>query len=222
MRLPNAVQESRAWRIRDIASDFTVEDVSGPSRARRRQRLPDAGRQCACCRSGQLPVSPGPPALARPRSPRQLVRPRPDLGPHEWRPTGCGQAPDSRYEPDLTDRPPARRPSQHSDGYRFRLDAARCPLPHGHRICRRAIQPNRARRDAPGLGRPGLRPLPRADGRVRQAAWSARKGLHAVHQAVPPLDCLSSVHTADRKGVEGTHSLSSPRSPSLDPMPPRS
>jgi hypothetical protein len=27
MRLPNAVHESRAWRIREIAPDFTVEDV---------------------------------------------------------------------------------------------------------------------------------------------------------------------------------------------------
>ena len=27
MRLPNSVHESRAWRIREIAADFTVEDV---------------------------------------------------------------------------------------------------------------------------------------------------------------------------------------------------
>ena len=27
MRLPNATHESRAWRIRDIAPDFTLEDV---------------------------------------------------------------------------------------------------------------------------------------------------------------------------------------------------
>jgi len=27
MRIPNAEHESHSWRIRDIASDFTVEDV---------------------------------------------------------------------------------------------------------------------------------------------------------------------------------------------------
>jgi Sigma-70 region 2 len=27
MRLPNAAHDSRPWRIREIASDFTVEDV---------------------------------------------------------------------------------------------------------------------------------------------------------------------------------------------------
>ena len=27
MRLPNAVHESRPWRIREIAPDFTLEDV---------------------------------------------------------------------------------------------------------------------------------------------------------------------------------------------------
>jgi len=27
MRIPNAVHESRAWRIREIAPDFTIEDV---------------------------------------------------------------------------------------------------------------------------------------------------------------------------------------------------
>ena len=27
MRLPNAVHESRSWRIREIAPDFTLEDV---------------------------------------------------------------------------------------------------------------------------------------------------------------------------------------------------
>src|SRR6202022_1907802 len=76
------------------------------------------------------------------------------------------------------------------------------PLSPRRRICRGGVEPGRARRDAPGLGRSGRRPLPRTDGRLRQAARSVREGLHGAHQAVPVLGGLPRTDAPDGTRVE--------------------
>ena len=168
MRLPNAVHESSPWRIREIAPDFIVEDVWALPVARRRRGLPGAARADGLLRPGQCGIAPDALPVASPRPPRRLVRPRQDLGPDA---TGRGgQLPiPGTNETSLTGRLPDDLRDT-ADGRAFRRPALRAPLSHRHRVRRRAVEPDRPRRDAPGLGRSGRRPLPGADGRLRQAA----------------------------------------------------
>ncbi|CAA9575786.1 MAG: hypothetical protein AVDCRST_MAG59-4158, partial [uncultured Thermomicrobiales bacterium] len=179
----------------------------GSSCARWRPGLPNTARDHhgRPSRSGQLGVPPGSRPVASPRSPRRLVRPRQDLGPGRRRWGRCrGQPADSGDERNLTGGTTARRSAQHGGGSAFRLRAVRTPLSHRCRVCRGTVKPDRARRDAPGMGRPGRRPLSGTDGRLRQAPWPAREGLHGAHQAVPVRARVPGNDARDRTSVAET------------------
>ena len=200
MRIPNAAHESRPWRIREIAPDFTLEDVWAlpvHGGADDFQAALELLSSLDPANAGSLPTR----VLWRLRDRLgKLVRPRQDLGRRATR--RRRRAADSGHERNLADRPAAGRSAGH--GART-CDFGSLPfapaLPHRRRVRRGAVEPDRARRDAPGLGRPGRRPLSGADGRLRQAARPLREGLHGADQAVPPLDRLSGAHAPDRTDV---------------------
>ena len=207
MRLPNAAHESRPWRIREIVPDFTLEDVWA---------LPVHGGAEDFQTLLELMAS-SDPANAESLPTRVLWRVRDRLG--SWfglgrisapidsdRDDAAGKLPiPGTNETSLTDRLPDDLRNTAAD-----LDFGSlpfvAPLSHRRRVCRGDVEPDRARRDAPGLGRSGRRPLPRTDGRLRQATRSVREGIHGAHQAVPALGRLPGTHATDRANVEYTRS----------------
>ena len=139
---------------------------------------PRTSKRCSSARSSSDPADadslPDALPLGPPRPPRQLVRPRQDLGP-PIDGDDAGELPiPGTSETSLSDRLPDDLRDTAAD-LNFRLPALRPPLPHRHRVRRGAVEPDRPRRDAPGLGRPGRGPLPGADGRLRQAARPVRE-----------------------------------------------
>jgi hypothetical protein len=160
MRIPNAAHESRHWRIRDIAPDFTLEDVWA---------LPVHGSAEDFQTALEMMTS-ADPTDAESLPTRVLWGARDRLG--SWFDLGRISAPIDSDSDDA---------------------AGKLTIPG---------TPDRARRDAPRLGRSGRGQLSMPDGRLRQAARSSRKGIHGVHQAVPVLDCLPSPHATDRTRLE--------------------
>ena len=205
IRLPNAAHLSNRWRIREIVPDFTLEDVwalPAYGSAEDFQTLIETLASFDPANSASLPVR----ALFRFRD--HLGRwfgldrvSAPDRQRWGWR---RRQTADSRCKRNLPGYSLAGRPAQHRRGSAFRNPAFRAHLSHQRRVRRGNLEPDHAWRDAPGVGRSGRRPLPRADGRLRQATRCAREGIHGAHQAVPPLDRLSSPHAADRTSLERT------------------
>ena len=171
MKLPNAAHESHPWRIREIAPDFTLEDVwalpvhgdaedfqtllellvSDPAKPDRSRRA-CSGTSATASAAGSTSAGSRPRARAAPRA-------------------GC-RSPDER---NLTGRAPARRPARHGEA-----DVHFGSLPFGPCTAPTTRSPPRSRTRpctacAPGLGRPGRGPLRRADGRLRQAARPLRR-----------------------------------------------
>src|SRR6266851_3633533 len=188
MRLPNAAHESRPWRIREIAPDFTLEDVWA---------LPVHGG------AGDFPALLAVMAsrdLTHEASPvtRLLFGVRWLLG--RWFGWDDGaERPIPGQDETSAGRTAAGGPARHGGGPEARLPV-RAAVSHRHRIRRGNLEPDRARRDAPGLGRSRRRPLPGADGRLRQAARPARETVHGVHRAVPALGGLPGPDAPDRTG----------------------
>ena len=206
MRLPNAAHESRPWRIRDIVPDFTLEDVWAlPAHG----GAEDFQTLLEIMTSG-LAIRPTAESLPT----RVLWRLRDRLG--SWFGLGRISVPIDRGQDDaagklpipgtnetsLSDRLPDDLRNTAAD-LRFDSAAFRAPLSHRRRICRGTVEPDRARRDAPGLGRSGRRPLSRTDGRLRQATRSAREGIHGAHQAVPVLGRVPG-NDASRSNARGS------------------
>src|ERR1700722_14986171 len=116
MRLPNAAHESHPWRIREIAPDFTLEDVWA---------LPVHGvagdfeallEQMVSSDPANNESLPARVLWAGPRSPRQPVRPRQDLDRARqeflrWR----EPAADSGYRRNVARRATARGPARQGD-----------------------------------------------------------------------------------------------------------
>ena len=192
MRLPNAVHESRPWRIREIAPDFTLEDVWA---------LPVHGG------AGDFP------ALVEVMTSRDLAREASPvtrlLFEARWRPRPvvrlgwCRTS--GRFRAGTKPRWPngcrticaARRRVCGS------APCVRAAVSHRHRIRRGTVEPDGARRDAPGLGRSRQGPLPGTDGGLRQATRPAREAVHGVHRAVPALGGLPGPAAPDRTGLAG-------------------
>ena len=171
MRLPNAVHESGPWRIREIVPDFTLEDVwalPAHGGAEDFPTLLELATSLDPANADSLPAR----ALWRdPRPPRRVVRPRPDL--RTGRRQGALPIPGTEQR-SLAERLPddlRNSPWDHD----FGSLPFQTAVPHRHRGGGGDLEQDRARRDAPGLGRLcrrgwGRRPLPGPDGRLRQAA----------------------------------------------------
>ena len=80
MRLPNATHESRPWRIHEIVPDFTLEDVWALPVQGDAEDFETLLELMAASDPADAESAADPLPLAAPRPPRQLVRPRQDLG----------------------------------------------------------------------------------------------------------------------------------------------
>ena len=204
MKLPNAEHECRPWRIHELVPDFTLEDVWALPDAGRRRGLPGPARAWPAPSTRPTRIPPDSLPLEPPRPPRQLVRPRRDLGPGRRR--GAGRAADSRHDRDLTARPAASRPARHGGGLGFRLAALRPPLPHRPRGRRRGLEQDRARRRCTWPGSTRARAATRA-GWPSTSSHAARFG-RAYMALIKPfrlLDRVSSADAADRADVGCAH-----------------
>ena len=210
IRLPNAAHESRPWRIREIAPDFTLEDVWAlpvNGGAEDFQTLPETIFSLDLANAESLPT-------------RVLWRVRDRLG--SWFGLGRISAPIDRRRDDakgklpipgtketsLTDRLPDDLRNTAADLHfnsapfapLYRTDvefAAEMSNRTVHAIMHLAwVDQGEGRYQ----GQMGV--LPRTDGRLRQTPRSAREGIHGAHQAVPVLGYLPSTHATDRTGVE--------------------
>jgi len=190
MRLPNAVHESRPWRIRGIAPDFTLEDVWA---------LPVHGG------AGDFP------ALLEVMTSRDLAREasrvtrllfgaRLLLG--RWFGWDDGA---ERPIPGLDEASLAERLPDDLRGTAagLRLGSSFSPLYRTGTEFAAELSNQTVHGVLPGLGRSRPRPLPGTDGRLRQAARPARETVHGVHRAVPALGGLPGPAAPDRTGVAG-------------------
>ncbi len=155
MRLPNSAHESVSWRIREIVPDFTLEDVwelPAQGGIEDFQDLIELGASADLANADSLPT-------------RALWRLRDRLG--AWFDLGRISAPDEvmgegklpipdRSETSLAGRLPEDLRGTAAD-VDFGCPALRAPLPHRRRVRRGDVEPDRARGDAPGLGRSGRR-----------------------------------------------------------------
>ena len=209
MRLPNAVHESRPWRIRDIAPDFTLEGVWA---------LPAHGGAQEFQRLLEIITS----GLDDPDNweslpTRVLWRVRDRLG--SWFGLGRISVPIDPNQDDaagklpipgtnktsLTDRLPDDLRNTAADVHFDSVPFAplyRTDVEFAAEMSNRTVHSvmHLAWVDQ-GQGR-----YQRTDGRLCQATRSAREGIHGANQAVPVLGYLPSTHATDRTRVEYTRS----------------
>ena len=121
MRLPNAAHEAHPWRIREIAADFTLEDVwalPAHGDAEDFPTLLEVMSSLDFPSAASLPVRC---PVVGPRSPRRLVRPRADLEPDRQQGGRCAKATaDPGHERNVARRSAARRSARHGDRRRIR------------------------------------------------------------------------------------------------------
>ncbi len=205
MRISNAVHEARPWRIRDIASDFTLEDVWA---------LPAHGGAEDFQALLELMVSLDP-ANSQSLPARIVWRARDRLG--AWFDLGTaapidrgradagGQLPiPGTTETSLIDRLPADL-SNTADGPEFHstpfASLYRTDDEYAAELSNRTLHAVLHL----DMGRSGRRPLPRTNGHICQATGRTRQAICGDDQSVPVPDCLPSTHASDRTSVEYPH-----------------